>query len=247
MGALYNSNANIVYQIVNWIGVIAGIACTAMIVYSCIKIFFSDEGEKNRYIKRIKNGVIALILIISISEVVRVVSVYFKPDKNNTSIGNFDYVKTTMKQSVAETKKDKKDRNIIIIDGELYVKVYDDMKVGFNGSWSKQIIVDCYKRYDDCQGVTGGKVADDAYYVFRYENVDGWGAFKGGGDEGYKAQSDVGEYIISAYAVKNTKVEDDEGLREFLKNNASKRGSLNDDGTATGWYVYDTDSNPYAD
>ena len=52
MGAFYNSNAKIIYQIINYIGIIAGVACVAMIIYACIKIFFSDEGEKNHYIKR---------------------------------------------------------------------------------------------------------------------------------------------------------------------------------------------------
>ena len=58
-----------IYYIINFLGIIAGLACTAMICISVFKIMTGEEHEYSKYKTRIKNGLIALILIISISTI----------------------------------------------------------------------------------------------------------------------------------------------------------------------------------
>ena len=52
-----------IYYITNFLGIFAGICCTAMIVFAVFKIMTGDETEIKKYQVRIKNGLLALILI----------------------------------------------------------------------------------------------------------------------------------------------------------------------------------------
>ena len=60
---------NTIYYITNFMGALAGFLCVAMICTAIFKIITGDEGEHRKYQARIKHGMIALILVISISSV----------------------------------------------------------------------------------------------------------------------------------------------------------------------------------
>ena len=56
-----------IYHIVNYLGYLAGFTCVLMIVVAVYKILTGDEMEYKRYLTRIRNGIVALILILTIS------------------------------------------------------------------------------------------------------------------------------------------------------------------------------------
>ena len=52
-----------IYHIVNYLGYLAGFACVLMIAVAVYKILTGDEMEYRRYLTRIRNGLVALVLI----------------------------------------------------------------------------------------------------------------------------------------------------------------------------------------
>lgn len=136
LGNLYNSNANIIYNIVNFLSILAGIALVASIVYAMIKMVTGDEGDHQRYLRRVRNGIIALILIITLNPIVKLVTQYISPDetKNSfTGIGDFSDIQyATIPNGDGLTgKTDTKNRPMIIIDGEYYVRTAEAKSKNF--------------------------------------------------------------------------------------------------------------------
>ena len=170
LGNLYNSNANIIYNIVNFLSILAGIALVASIVYAMIKMVTGDEGDHQRYLRRVRNGIIALILIITLNPIVKLVTQYISPDetKNSfTGIGDFSDIQyATIPNGDGLTgKTDTKNRPMIIIDGEYYVRTAEAKSKNF-GSWNKRwaISVEEYKEYDVAQRTASSKLANVSYY-----------------------------------------------------------------------------------
>mgnify|MGYP003204527679 CR=1 FL=1 len=162
-----------IYHIVNYLGYLAGFCCVLMIAIAVFKILTGDEMEYKRYLTRIKNGLLALILILTISTTKNLVLTYFPYVESSEAIGDFSSIQATLTDGTLEKEaKDKKNRWTISIDGELYVKT-DVKKINFGSfmnSWKKD--VDVFKAYDECQGITSGAVAEEKYYLYwtTYDN-----------------------------------------------------------------------------
>lgn len=156
-----------IYHIVNYLGYLAGFACVLMIAVAVYKILTSDEMEYRRYLTRIRNGIVALILILTISTTKNLVLTYFPYTQSADAIGDFSSIKVTVTDGVLEREaNDKKGRWTIAIDGEYYVKT-DVKKINFGSflnSWKKD--VDVFKAYDECQGITSGALAEEKYYMY---------------------------------------------------------------------------------
>ncbi len=155
-----------IYHIVNYLGYLAGFACVLMITVAVYKILTGNEMEYRRYLTRIRNGIVALILILTISTTKNLVLTYF-PYTSEDAIGDFSSIKVTVTDGMLEKEADdKKGRWTIAIDGEYYVKT-DVKKINFGtfmNSWKKD--VDVFKAYDECQGVTNGALAEEKYYMY---------------------------------------------------------------------------------
>ena len=160
-------------------GVLAGILCVAMICTAIFKIMTGDEGEHRKYQVRIKHGIIALILVISISSVKNMVLTYFPYVQSNDAIGDFSEIQVSLTDgALNEEKKDCQGRSVIRVDGNYYVNTGEKL-INIGGFWDQyKIWCSVYKLYDDCQGLTKGAMADDIYYM-SWENDKLKGESKG--------------------------------------------------------------------
>lgn len=218
MGSFYNSNADIIYKVINTLGGLAGIACLLMMSVAFVKMLTGDEQDRNIYIRRIKNGIIALILILSIVIIVRLVGKYFPANKSYSSIGDFSDISVSMTQGVSNVVSET--RQMVNIDGIIYVRTKEnakfDLEKGFG--W-KDIIVDEYKLYSEASGTTKGAFADVQYYYFKWQSSDQVWMGKDG-DKGYKNR------FIPANALESAKKEGDiadpDGFKRFLDQYAIK-------------------------
>lgn len=237
MGNLFNSNATIVYRIINALGWIAGISCVAMIVFAIFKIMTGDEQDKSRYLRRIRNGIIAFILILSITVITNIVTKYFTPNVNaETSIGDFSKVDVDIVQGISNNYSPS--GQIAMIEGNSYIKTSSDKKYDVDKSWlsSKKIVVDYYKDLSQCTGTTKGAFADIEYVYFRYQ--DGNSAFGGAnGDNGYK------DYFLPYDKLeeyrKNGKISEPDGLKDFIKTFGIHTSNVT--------WVDQSTANPFAD
>lgn len=156
-----------VYHIVNYLGYLAGFCCVLMIGIAVFKILTGDEMEYRKYLTRIRNGLIAFVLILTISTTKNLVLTYFPYVESADAIGDFSSIQTSLTDGTLEKEaNDKKGRWTISIDGDLYVKT-DVKKINFGSflnSWKKD--VDVFKTYDECQGITSGSVAEEKYYMY---------------------------------------------------------------------------------
>lgn len=211
MENLFNSEATIVYKIINTLGVIAGAGCLAMIVYAFFKIILSEEQETNKYLRRIKNGIIAFVLILSITVITNLVTKYFSPNiDGETSIGEFRKHRYAMNdQGIASDMTDKDNRTMITIDGQVYVETASNKKIDLNAGWGQfNIYGSVYKLYSECQGATGGSLADDQYYIYWEQgdvNKENYDKYKG--------------YLFSAKAKESNDVESNDDFKNFMEVN----------------------------
>lgn len=164
-----DSSTTIIYNIVNTMGWLAGIACVAMIVIAVIKIITGDESDAKIYLRRIKNGIVAFILIFSITTITRlVVNSYIGTYEAN--IGDFSQHAYQIGKD-ALTVKDGKDvqlRQIIEYNNIKLVRTDVDQTIKEGTFWHKiKMKVDVYRNYDECQGAMKGWGADKLYYVFK--------------------------------------------------------------------------------
>ena len=141
-----------IYYITNFLGILAGIACVAMITVAVFKIMTSDETEYKKYQVRIKNGLIALILIICISTVKNTVLNYFAYVQSSDAIGDFSSIQVSLTDGALTDKyEDVEGRSVIRVDGNYYVNTGEKL-INIGGFWdSYKIWCSVYKLYDDCQ------------------------------------------------------------------------------------------------
>lgn len=218
MGSFYNSNADIIYKVINTLGGLAGIACLLMMSVAFVKMLTGDEQDRNIYIRRIKNGIIALILILSIVIIVRLVGKYFPANKSYSSIGDFSDISVSMTQGVSNVVNET--RQMVSIDGIIYVRTKQETKFDLESGFGwKDIIVDEYKLYSEASGTTKGAFADVQYYYFKWQSDKQVWMGKDG-DKGYKNR------FIPAEALKSAKKEGDiadpDGFKRFLDQYAIK-------------------------
>jgi len=193
---------NIIYYIINFLGVLSGALCVLMICISIYKIMTGDEQAHHQYINRIKYGIIALILVLCIGTVKNIVLKYFPYVESEDAIGNFSDITITITDgAIKEKHEDVNGRSVIRVDGFYYVNTGEKL-INIGGFWDQyKIWCSVYKAYDDCQGVTKGAMADDIYYL-SWENTKLKGESKG--------------FLMSA-DVKGT-VKDDNDFKDLLGN-----------------------------
>ena len=169
---------SLIYKIVNTLGWIAGIACVAMILFSLVKIMTGDEGDRDQYLTRIKHGIVAFILILTITNVVVLVTRYFKMDMSTYAgtIGDFHAHYNLKNDGLTKTLIDKKSRPMIVIGDEVFVCT-GNKKIDMDDRWDHwfDVHVDVYKYFDECQGWDAGSNAPDRYYIFQYRDGDWMG------------------------------------------------------------------------
>lgn len=155
-----------IYYITNFLGIIAGIACAGMICVSVFQIMTGDEQEYKKYQTRIKNGLIALILIVSISTIKDTVLKYFPYIQSSDAIGDFSSIQVSLTDgALTDTYEDVDGRSVIRVDGNYYVNTGEKL-INLGGFWDTyKIWCSVYKLYDECQGITKGAMAEDIYYL----------------------------------------------------------------------------------
>lgn len=212
MGSFYNSNADIIYKIINTLGGLAGIGCTLMILVSGLKMIIGDENERNIYVRRVKNGVIALILILTIVSVVRLVGKYFPVNKNYSSIGDFSDISVSMIQGVSQAVNET--RQLVSIDGTIYVKTKENVEYDVDpGLFStKKIMLDEYKLYSEAGGATKGAFADVQYVFFKHQI--GTTLLGEDGDKGIKNR--FVSYNSLKEAKKSGDIAEGDGFKNFI-------------------------------
>lgn len=164
-----------IYYITNFLGVLAGITCCAMIGVAIFKIMTGDETEHQKYQTRIRNGLIALILIVCISTVKDTVLQYFPYVESSDAIGDFSDIQISLTDgALTDTYEDVEGRSVIRVDGNYYVNTGEKL-INIGGFWdSYKIWCSVYKLYDECQGLTRGAMADDIYYMsWEADKLDG--------------------------------------------------------------------------
>lgn len=191
-----------IYYITNFLGVLAGITCCAMIGVAIFKIMTGDETEHQKYQTRIRNGLIALILIVCISTVKDTVLQYFPYVESSDAIGDFSDIQISLTDgALTDTYEDVEGRSVIRVDGNYYVNTGEKL-INIGGFWdSYKIWCSVYKLYDECQGITRGAMADDIYYM-------SWEADKlDGQSQGFLMSADV----------KGT-IKDDNDFKDLMEN-----------------------------
>lgn len=155
-----------IYYITNFLGIIAGIACAGMICVSVFQIMTGDEQEYKKYQTRIRNGLIALILIVSISTIKDTVLKYFPYIQSSDAIGDFSSIQISLTDgALTDTYEDVDGRSVIRVDGNYYVNTGEKL-INIGGFWDTyKIWCSVYKLYDECQGITKGAMAEDIYYL----------------------------------------------------------------------------------
>ena len=164
-----------IYYITNFLGVLAGITCCAMIGVAIFKIMTGDETEHQKYQARIRNGLIALILIVCISTVKDTVLQYFPYVESADAIGDFSDIQISLTDgALTDSYEDVEGRSVIRVDGVYYVNTGEKL-INIGGFWdSYKIWCSVYKLYDECQGLTKGAMADDIYYMsWEQDKLDG--------------------------------------------------------------------------
>ena len=191
-----------IYYITNFLGVLAGITCCAMIGVAIFKIMTCDETEHQKYQARIRNGLIALILIVCISTVKDTVLQYFPYVESADAIGDFSDIQISLTDgALTDTYEDVEGRSVIRVDGNYYVNTGEKL-INIGGFWdSYKIWCSVYKLYDECQGITRGAMADDIYYM-------SW--------EGDKLDGQSQGFLMSA-DVKGT-IKDDNDFKDLMGN-----------------------------
>lgn len=154
-----------------------------------------DEGDSKRYLGRIKHGIIAFILIITINNIQTLILGYFPYQQSATAIGDFSSITTSIADGTLEySYKDVEGRSVIKVDYQYYVNTGE--KLVNLGTWTNsfKIWASVYKLYDDCQGITRGSVAKDQYYI-------NW--------ESQKVEKEYQGFLISADSKGNIKSKED--------------------------------------
>lgn len=165
-----DSSTTIIYNIVNVMGWIAGIACVGMIVLAIIKIITGDESDAKLYLRRIKNGIVAFILIFSVTTVTRlIVNSYIGTSEAN--IGDFGEHAIAIGKAdsnTRDTSKDLQNRQIINYNGQKLVRTDVDHEIKEGTFFHKiKMKVDIYRDFNDSQGATKGWSSQKLYYVYK--------------------------------------------------------------------------------
>lgn len=191
------------------------ITCVMSILISLFKgLMNSDEFPAQ--IKKIKNSLIAVVLIITISTTFSLIQGYYFNNgvayTDNTYFGIGKLPSNTglefINDNTSLNDNDKEGREVVIIDGEKYVVTSGDKKLygkkHDDGSWScinmwvygyedMNVWVDELKYFNDCQGFSSGSDLTTKVQLYRVHKKEYYSF--AGVDENGKNGKKIAEYL----------------------------------------------------
>lgn len=191
------------------------IVCVMSILISLFKGLINND-EMPSHLKKIKNSLVAVVLIITVPTTFSIIQGYFFNNgvsyTGDTYFGIGKLPEGTgldlIDDNTSLNDNDKEGREIVIIDGDKYVVTSRDKelygKKGENGSWSfaniwfwgcedMKVRVDTLKYFNDCQGFSGGSDLTTKVQLYRIhkESYDTFSGVDQNGKNGKK----VSEYL----------------------------------------------------
>lgn len=166
-----------IYSLIFAMQGIAGGICGVIILISITATIFnaSDEGMRNRYLIRIRNSIIALILILLINQITNIMTNgrYFNDSTGTLGIGDFSDVSIAGMKTLNDLENnpyENENRTVISFEDVDYIiaSTKNSMNVGKNLTlWGKgEYLVDCFV-VKNCSQKTNGKakVGNKAFYL----------------------------------------------------------------------------------
>ena len=168
---------NKIYELIFSMQKLAGFICAVIILVLIIMIIINakDEGMRDRYLVRIRNAIIALILILLINGITNLVTNgrYFNDSTGSLGIGDFSDVYIPGMKNLSDlqnTPYENESRTVISFEDVDYIiaSTKTGMNVGKNlNLWGKgEYLVDCFV-VTNCSEKTNGKakVGNKAFYL----------------------------------------------------------------------------------
>lgn len=167
MNNIYNYDQGGIIDIKNFLLTFSGIICAITILICLFKgVMNSDEMPK--YIQKIKNSLIALILILTVTNIVNIIKTYFL--SSEIGIGKTNNSFNTISDSLKTNDTDKLGREVVFINNEKYVVTNrnEDLYIGVDsyavssnlfdhtvsnilGYEKTNLKVDVLKKFGECQ------------------------------------------------------------------------------------------------
>ena len=167
-------NSDNLQQILNFIYLLGIITCIISIFMALLRGVMNSDEMPN-HMKKIKNSLIALVLVLTISTTINLTKDYFENSKNSEEfgIGITTHTFAQIDDDTSLNDKDKQGREIVIIDGQKYVVTERNIKHFYiwqednmiyystNARWGSVDIVfndgvDILKKFSESQGITNG-------------------------------------------------------------------------------------------
>lgn len=183
-------------QILNFIYLFGIITCIVSIFVSLLKGLMNTDELANQ-LKKIKNSLVALIMVLTTATTINFTQDYFIASKNNGEfgIGTTTHTFAQIDDNTSLNDEDKQGREIVIIDGQKYVVTDRNVKSFYiwqdedtvyfstNAPWEDADIVftdgvDLLKKFSESQGLTNGSALTTKVAHFRaskssYERLSG--------------------------------------------------------------------------
>jgi len=178
-------NSDNLQQILNFIYLFGIMTCVVSIFISLLKGVMNTDEVPN-HLKKIKNSLVALILVLTTATIINLIQDYFISSKNSSEfgIGTTTHTFAQIDDNTSLNDEDKQGREIVIIDGQKYVvtdrnvkKFYiwhDENMVYYstNAPWGNVDIeftegVDILKKFSKSQGITNGASLTTEVAYFR--------------------------------------------------------------------------------
>lgn len=177
-------NSDNLQQILNFIYLFGIITCMVSIFVSLLKGVMNNDEMPN-HLKKIKNSLVALILVLTIATIINFTQDYFILSKNSSDfgIGTSTHTFAQIDDNTSLNDEDKQGREIVIIDGQKYVVTDRNVKHFYvwqeenmiyystNAPWGNCDVVftdgvDVLKKFSESQGLTNGSglTTKVAYY-----------------------------------------------------------------------------------
>lgn len=190
------------------------IACVMSILISLFKGITNNE-ELSSHLRKIKNSLIAVVLIITISTTFSLIQGYYFnngvsfTDDTYFGIGKLpeDAKLDLIDDNTSLNDNDKEGREVVIIDGEKFVVTSRDKKLygkknengwsyadmWFFGYEDMNVWVDSLKYFNDCQGFTSGSDLTTKVQLYRVHKKEYYSF--AGVDENGKNGKKISEYL----------------------------------------------------
>lgn len=178
-------NSDNLQQILNFIYLFGIITCIVSIFVSLLKGVINNDEFPN-YLKKIKNSLVALILVLTTATIINFTQDYFILSKNSSDfgIGTTTHTFAQIDDNTSLNDEDKQGREVVIIDGQKYVvternvkhfyvwKEDDNICYSCNAPWGSTEIeftdgVDILKKFSESQGITNGSNLTTKVAYFR--------------------------------------------------------------------------------